>query len=289
MVLLAGRLLCVMSAFFFSFVAFSDFLPPNDLHLEDFLESDGGITEEEFNSIIDQVEEVYGPIIKELGGKLAVSRNWETSTVNASAQRFFGTWRVNMYGGLARRPEITPDGFTMVLCHELGHHVAGFPRTSSWAANEGQSDYYASLSCGRVLWEGETELNEKAADIIPEYPKSLCDEQFFDDGIERVHLCYREMMAGNSTARLLGALGGTEVEFDTPDPAVVDRTDNRHPRGQCRMDTYMAGALCDRSFDISLIPGSEEEAAEQSCHQVNGDTEGLRPRCWFKPDLERGS
>ena len=29
-----------------------------------------------------------------------------------------------MYGGLARRAEVTEDGFAMVLCHELGHHVS---------------------------------------------------------------------------------------------------------------------------------------------------------------------
>ena len=74
-----------------------------------------------------------------------------TNTVNANASQRGRTWIVNMYGGLARRPEITPDGFAMVLCHELGHHMGGFPFVSGWAANEGQSDLFATLSCGRIL------------------------------------------------------------------------------------------------------------------------------------------
>ncbi|HYX34722.1 MAG TPA: hypothetical protein VE954_16615 [Oligoflexus sp.] len=43
--------------------AFGDFLPPNDLHLEDNLLRDANVTEEDFNNVIDQVEAIYAPII----------------------------------------------------------------------------------------------------------------------------------------------------------------------------------------------------------------------------------
>ena len=32
---------------------------------------------------------------------------------------------IELNGGLARRPEVSSDGFTMVICHELGHFLAG--------------------------------------------------------------------------------------------------------------------------------------------------------------------
>ena len=268
-----------------STLALGDFLPPNDLHLEDNLFFDGGVTEEEFHEAIDEAEEYYADVVASQGGRLAFNRNWKSSTVNASASQFFGTWNVNMYGGLARRPEVTKDGFALVVCHELGHHLGGFPFTSSWAANEGQSDYFATLSCARELWSDDIEVNELAADLIPDYPKALCDERYFADGQDRMNLCYRSMLAGNSLANLLGALRKVSVDWETPDPKTVKRTSHSHPAAQCRLDTYMAGALCDSEFDPNIIPRSEKVAASGSCHIVNGDEDGLRPRCWFSPKL----
>src|SRR5687768_16763139 len=115
-------------------------LPPNDLHLQDnIFEFQSNVSEEEFNRVIERAEDVYGPVMEQFGATLEINRLWDNSTVNASAYQSGRTWYVNMYGGLARRPEVTPDGFAMVLCHELGHHLGGFPFSLSWAANEGQS------------------------------------------------------------------------------------------------------------------------------------------------------
>lgn len=277
--------MAIASLFLAAMPGYATFLPENDLHLQDNLEFNGGITEAEFNEVIDAAIDFYEPIIQAHGGKLSFARRWSDSTVNASAQQFFGLWIVNMYGGLARRPEITKDGFAMVVCHELGHHLAGFPYVSGWAANEGQSDYFAALSCGRNLWGNADADNAKAAATIPAYPKQLCDDAFFAEGTDRLNLCYRQMLASYSVSNLLGTLGGVKVTWDTPDPAVVSTTDDSHPQGQCRMDTYMAGTLCDASFDYDLIPQGEQAAAANSCHQANGDTDFLRPRCWFKPGL----
>ena len=91
--------------------AFASFLPENDLHLQDIPEG-AGLTEQEFNDVIDLAEEFYAPLLKESYGVTAkFNRLWSTNTVNANASQRGRTWIVNMYGGLARRPEITPDGF----------------------------------------------------------------------------------------------------------------------------------------------------------------------------------
>ena len=52
---------------------------------------------ETFNEIIDRVDAIYAPIVKKRGGTLSWARNWSDGTVNASAQRFFWTYKVNMY------------------------------------------------------------------------------------------------------------------------------------------------------------------------------------------------
>lgn len=272
-------------------LATASILPPNDLHLQDTI-FNSNITEEDFNEVITKAEAIYAPLIRDaFGGRLNVNRLWSNSTVNASASQFGGSWTVNMYGGLARRPEVTLDGFTLVLCHELGHHLGGYPFSSSWAANEGQSDYFATQSCARQLWVEDFELNESFKDQIPETPKAACEKAWTND-IDRA-LCYRTMAAGKSLADLFASLRNTQVSFDTPDLSEVRNTDNSHPDGQCRLDTYVAGALCTIDFDKELIPGkgfgrnrnsaqAEEEAISVSCATQSGFDFGTRPSCWFK-------
>lgn len=287
--------LVLMGIPFFSNLAKADFLPPNDLHLEDGIIRSSDITESEFNAIIDEVIEIYEPIIKGAHrGRLKVNRLWSNPTVNASATQIFGSWEINMYGGLARRPEITPDGFAMVVCHELGHHLAGYPFSGAWAADEGQSDYFATHTCGRLLWKDQSERNAEARSQIDEFPKRACDAQWTDSSEQ--NLCYRLMLAARSTAELLSSQERKAIGWDTPDPAVVKSTYHGHPRGQCRLDTYMAGALCGLQFDSNLIPGkelgwsrnsaeAEKLSARYTCTQYAKFDVGTRPRCWFKPLL----
>ncbi|MCB0414215.1 MAG: hypothetical protein KDD50_07770, partial [Bdellovibrionales bacterium] len=120
-------------------------VPDNDLYIPPFsffsLDDPTGITEEQFNAVIDKTEAVYKDIIAEMGGDLQFQRNWDDGTVNAFANREGDTWLVAMFGGLARHFTITEDAFMMVVCHELGHHIGGAPKYNGddWASNEGQA------------------------------------------------------------------------------------------------------------------------------------------------------
>jgi hypothetical protein len=285
-------LTCVFSVLCVGEVSFATILPPNNLHLQDTILG-SNMTEDEFNEILDQAAQVYAPIISQThGARLSINSHWEDSTVNASASQFFGTWHVDMYGGLARRPEVTKDGFALVVCHELGHHLAGYPFSGSWAANEGQSDYFATLSCARNLWAGELEVNASFRETIAQMPKQLCDDTWAEEAEQ--NLCYRAMEAGHSLANLLGAMKGSDIAYENTDESVVDSTSHSHPAAQCRLDTYMAGALCGATFNSEFIPGkglgrkrnsaeAEAEAAEHSCVRSAGHVVGMRPLCWFSP------
>lgn len=283
------------STCFFAGSAAAMILPPNDLHLQDVPGLAENMTEEEFNDIIDRVEDYYAPIIEEFGARLRISRRWEDTTVNAYAQQQGRTWIVTMFGGLARRPEVTPDGFMLVVCHEMGHHVGGFPFSSRWAANEGQSDYFATHACARNIWIDDTATNASFRDTVDETAKMKCDIAYND--IAEQNLCYRSAMAGKSLAVLLGALRNSEVPtFETPDESEVSRTNNAHPEAQCRLDTYFAGALCsDLEWDDLAIPGKSVRNSRQaeitslkySCSQKNPDHEiSMRPKCWFAQKVE---
>ena len=277
--------------------AHASFLPKNDLHLRAVYGSNG-MTEQKFRALIDEVVDNYRPIVESHGAKLQVNYLWNDSTVNASAEQNGKTWILNMYGGLAKRPEVTEDGFSAVVCHELGHHLGGFffYGDLDWASAEGQADYFATHSCLKEVWRNTNDINEKSLSKLSSFGVTVCD-RVWDNTPER-NLCYRTAAAGESLAGLLAALGRSPLpKIDTPDTTQVSRSNTAHPAAQCRLDTYLAGSLCKANFDPMAIPGRHSRTGQNSaatekatissyCHSGLGDTDGIRPRCWFKPNVE---
>jgi hypothetical protein len=285
----------------FSSFAFATFLPPNDLWKQDRIQGlDSGttMTEVEFNQIIDKVSAHMEPSVKLHGGTLVVGRRWTDPTVNANSNQFFNQWHVNMYGGLARRPEITADGFTLVMCHEMGHHLGGYPFfgiMGRWAASEGQADYFASEVCARKVWSDDKTENAKSRFSVLPFAKTKCDSQWKNQ--DEQNLCYRIAMAAQSLGLVLSTVKKTKLpDFSTPDQTEVASTLSSYGSVQCRIDTYFNGALCPAQFDLSVIPGRhvfgaqsgrdvEEEAAKYSCMKTQDSNVGVRPACWFKQSI----
>ena len=151
------KVLFILISLFFALNSYSQehkFLPDNNLWKQDKLFRDAFFDRElMFTDIIDAGLELYAPIAEQLEETLVIKRYWADSTVNASTQRLFSKVTIKMYGGLARRPEINPEGFALVLCHELGHAYGGLPYVSSFMklSAEGQSDYYAAKVCAKKL------------------------------------------------------------------------------------------------------------------------------------------
>ncbi len=263
------------------------FVPENNLKIFSHTKRVGGITEEQFNGLIDKYEALYSPIIKTYGGELQVERKWTDPTVNAYAQQLGKTWRVSMFGGLARHDTITEDGFALVICHEIGHHIGGSPKkvspwSSPWASNEGQADYFATLKCLRRGWENDNNEEIVSKMEVPEALAKACSSQHIWN--QDYFICVRGGMAGLSVAKLFQALRGSSVEpkFDTPDPKIVTKTDDNHPATQCRLDTYFQGSLCEISFKEDVTSDSEVTG---TCHGSTNHSKGLRPLCWFKPTV----
>jgi len=145
-----------------------------------------------------------------------------------------------------------------------------------------------------LLWSGDEELNASFRETVEAEPKALCDNAWSTEADQ--NLCYRVITGGKSLADLLSALGGTKASWSTPDKSVVRATNNAHPAGQCRLDTYSAGALCNKGWDVKIIPAKdlgskrntkdgELNAVQYSCNQSEGLAYGYRPLCWFKPFL----
>ena len=234
----------------------------------------GGITETQFNDVISKVEAVYKPLVASKGKQLVIQRNWTDGTVNAYASQRGNQWIVAMFGGLARSKEVTVEGFALVVCHEIGHHLGGSPlyANNPWAAAEGQADYYSTLKCFKRAFGGET---VKLTDILPEITEK-CEKVWKNS--EELAICEREISGGLSLASLLADLGGDNVPtIATPDTSVVTKTNNTgYPGTQSRLDSYIAGALCNVDEDIDT---SFTDETVGTCMKGVG----ARPRSWFAP------
>jgi hypothetical protein len=218
----------------------------NDLWKEDNVRSQRNeITQDVFNNIIQKAQELYDPIAQQHEETLTINADWDDSTVNANSSRFGDEATVNMYGGLARREEVTPEGFALVVCHELGHLYGGKPyihETAKMAA-EGQADYYGARDC----------LKTVLAKVPPLSPPTVTD--YIAKACNSNKMCERRLVGSYSLGKLLAVIKSEPIpEFETPDPLVVTETQLSYPKTvQCRLDTYHNG-----TFNMA------------------------RPKCWFK-------
>ncbi len=245
-----------------------------------------GLNQEQFNKVIDKVEAIYAPIVAEKGGTLKVERNWTDETVNAYASRKGKLYKVAMFGGLAQASGMTEDAFTLVICHEIGHHIGGSPIMTGgwgnkWASIEGQADYYGSLKCLKKVFDEEDNEAIVAKLNVPETLGKACDASFSLAADKA--LCKRVGMAGFNIASMFALWGESgAVSFDTPDPSKVGKMYQSHPAAQCRLDTYFAAAVCDASHNVDT---SYEDIDQGVCSELKTDI-GTRPNCWYKRPSE---
>lgn len=235
--------------------SYNQFAPDNDLYLQDCLncESAGGVNEQEFKDIIQAGMDIYSPIAEANNETLIINGKWTDSTVNANCQRSGGKVTVNQYGGLARRPEVNPAGFAIVMCHELGHAYAGAPYISMFSkmSAEGQSDYYSTKECFDKIQALVPKLQVKQ-DFYENYINENCIDKSSETSDIR---CLNGLDGSHALGNLLATLMEEPLPaFETPDPTVVTVTELSYPATvQCRLDTYAAGIF-----------------------------KAKRPACWFK-------
>ncbi len=260
-----------------------------------------GISRKNLDLAIQKVFSIYSEIIKnDFDAELRIFNSWENDQVNAFASRTVengkSIFQVQFLGGLARHEDNTMDSTYAILCHEIGHHIGGSPRKKMhqlvriWASNEGQSDYWASLKCLRRVFKDDDNfkiMNEREKSLAAlnlshiKIAKEECYKNFKSK--KNQSLCYRSAMAGLSTAKLLQNISFNRKiipKFDTPSEKIAKRTKHNHPKPQCRLDTYFAGALCDVDYNIVV---DKDDPNIGTCSRSNGDAIGVRPLCWFNP------
>lgn len=208
----------------------------NDLWMEDNVNLVNNMDEALFNKIIDIAKEIYAPIAEEWKETLNINALWSDATVNANVTRDGQGWvEINMYGGLARRNEVIPLGFGLVLCHELNHLYGGLPyiNVELKMGAEGQADYSGAGWCLKNITEKLVDSTQ--IDVTP-YMTKTCKGD---------NICVQQLAAGNSLGKLLAVLNKEKVpNFETPDKTIVKKTNTSYPKTtQCRLDSYFNGTI----------------------------------------------
>lgn len=240
------------------------------------------LTEKDLKEVTDRLQKIYGDVVtKSYNSKLIFDTEWDDNTVNAFASRpTEGEFHIHVPGGIVRAKGMSKDSLALVLCHELGHHLGGAPRTNlfnGWPAAEGQADYWATSKCLKKYF---FELKNEDVDVASNVPDRImkdCNKIYSD--FPSMKICVRSILAAIDFSVFLNQLPSTKVpvKMETPDSKVVKGTNiNDYPRPQCRFDTLYQGALCNISFN-DLTSNTDPSVA--SCMDQN--QLGARPKCWF--------
>jgi hypothetical protein len=258
-------------------ISYASFLPENTYSPKNYFAA-GNVTEQDFEDVLEAIREIYTPIFENFGATLSVEGDYSDDTVNAYANQDGKNWQVRFFGGLAKHPYMTKEGFAMVACHEIGHHIGGYPfYQGQKMSNEGNSDYFAAISCARKMFDPASPIwfignglwkNKKPN---PQPQPSTCSSLFLIDK----QVCQMTLDAGLSLGKVLADLNKEKLpSYSTPDKTIVKKTADSHPKAQCRLDSYLAGTMCpNEEWSDSKIPRNSVEMKAVSCDN--------RPKCWF--------
>ncbi|WP_437837068.1 hypothetical protein [Sorangium sp. So ce1153] len=269
-------------------------------------------TREEAEAILDRVVALYqdhAAAANPAGThKISWRINWDSDAASAHVLLKPGEdWVIEVSKGWLTVSSMTTEVFALTMCHEMGHFIGGFPFKTSGrkdstgalgtaVASEGQADYFATKDCLPRLWANETEANAAAFAELDPSARERCTTAYSD--LASQQLCGRILLASLQTGRLYEEQEVLQApreivypQFDTPDTTETAVTKEGHAPSQCRLDTLVAGAVCDVKATGTGIPGfvppygeyshASDEAARPFACQTGP---GARPRCWFQPD-----
>lgn len=165
-----------------------------------------------------------------------------------------------------------------IFCHELGHILGGapfieeFPGDARKISTEGQADYFASAKCmKRLIKEEDYEYFYIPVSISLDLVDRGCEDR----------KCQLISYFSYETLELFSS----EQDFRVDDFAdnTVDYTYAYKNSNQCRLDTFISGAICPVDENLNF---SNESQSKNACHWRSLDTFfrlGARPNCWFRP------
>lgn len=237
-----------------------------------------------YQEIFKELNKAFSSDLSENQATLELRFEMENDRVNAHAKRKGDKWIIVFNGGMLRHRHFDEEVFTAVLCHELGHHLGGAPYKfpedpgRSWISAEGQADYFAGNICLKRLYQEQDNARYLEGKEVPLTSEKGCS--FKHRNKDDYLICLRSSLMSLKTARFVHKIGNTRrgrrgrfPRLETPDTNRVGTTFLKHPKPQCRLDTFFQGGLCDK---LIRTPYSKNP----NCLEGEGEFAGTRPACW---------
>ncbi len=203
---------------------------------------------------------IYAPTVKiERNVPLNLFLDNEEPNMAAGVSLYKAEAHIGVGADLHRNPNINPDAYLAMLCHEVGHLLGGKPYSANtmkpspqWASNtpsssEGQSDYFSSLVCMKKVF-AETNASKIVDIAVTPKIKNLCERQY--PKILDQNICKRSIKAGYDLMLYISSIYSSfgpltdflKMEMDASEGRGLS-VGQMYPSLQCRFDTIVAGAL----------------------------------------------
>lgn len=149
---------------------------------------------------------------------------------------------ITITGELARQKMINQPALGIIICHEIGHILGGYPKQTSfhqsWSSVEGQADYFATNTCMKninmIFWQDN--LYNFDQEIIQK-----C-EYHYQNLVDFIG-CLRTASGIISLQNYFNSksLLFKPISLHNKDTHQVNKTLQKYPSNQCRIDTFWAG------------------------------------------------
>ncbi len=212
----------------------------------------------EFENRLDIIEALYGDLIFEkFGAPLKINKMWNVRQVFFQADvDEAGEPNIYLGGGALILPKYTPDVFTLIVCHEIGHLIGGAPYKTEHhysSSVEGQADFFAA-SCTSKVFENKRIIKTKPQSITDRETDEFCSHR--DIKIGTNDSCMRIIhVLSNLFSDNLKKSGDLNSILNMEFPK-IEHTLNQRPSTVCQIYTFLAA-----------LSGLE------------------RPSCWYKKEV----
>ena len=199
--------------------------------------------------------------------------------------------------------DLNQDARTLQVCHEIGHLLGGAPLKPGdnsvipTVSVEGQADYFATSYCLKRIWK------RNIGNSPYHFHSSLCKAKYINPAEQ--NFCNRIAEASLSLSLFnhhqsnlkddalhAGYLSKKDLRLYSGRPTlnnfedrVVTETVTSWPSPQCRLDSLMAGALCEGA-SLQILNGivhfkSCELSSGADSSNLSKIQSGVRPGCWL--------
>lgn len=270
--------------------------PPPEYDLMSIQEYTGSPLEAQRRQAVDRIVEMASGYSSYFGGDLEHQLFPEEDELQAMANFDGGEgWILKVMGGMLRQRNLSQDGFYSVLCHELGHFVAGYPYKADLffssrfgASAEGAADYFTMAVCLPRLFQDETQQNLLATENGAERHVNHCRLRYGDPN--RIGVCVRSLRAAEEIEFIHLDQRGMNINDHIQEPSLtVFVTEQNHPRYSCRIANYYRAALCPSNYPSDSIPAFDDQRNYAQVMELQDqyfceqDPLARRHSCWYHP------